>query len=171
MLQSVSRFVRNYQLLQIIMAEHDLLNLICTNFQQQLLGELFQSSLPYRVHSRANSCFMTFLELSTSKRSFVNCCKQIELMLQTNYEPQCFQIFRKTLQADNTFQNLDVCKYLQQYRLDFVMIFKKFVPRPKFRKQWRSLKPMNSLNPKIHFLRFQKTKKDELAQIDYSRGD
>ncbi|CAL6077405.1 Hypothetical_protein [Hexamita inflata] len=53
-------------------SEHDLLNLICTNFQQQLLGELFQSSLPYRVHSRANSCFMTFLELSTSKRSFVN---------------------------------------------------------------------------------------------------
>ncbi|CAL6100005.1 Hypothetical_protein [Hexamita inflata] len=37
--------VRNYQLLQIIQAEHDLLNLICTNFQQPLLAILIQFTI------------------------------------------------------------------------------------------------------------------------------
>ncbi|CAL6010742.1 Hypothetical_protein [Hexamita inflata] len=68
---------------------------------------------------------MEFLELSTSKRSYLKYYKQIQLMPQTYYEHQRFQMFRKTIYADNIYQNSDVCKFLEQYSLDFVMTFRK----------------------------------------------
>ncbi|CAL6070756.1 Hypothetical_protein [Hexamita inflata] len=68
---------------------------------------------------------MEFLELSMSKRSYLKYCKQTQLTLQTNYELQRFQIFRKTKQAHNNCQNSDVCKFLEQCSLDFVMTFRK----------------------------------------------
>ncbi|CAL6058624.1 Hypothetical_protein [Hexamita inflata] len=104
---------------------------------------------------------MEFLELSTSKRSFVNYYKPLELTLQTNYESQCFQMFRKTIQADNNYQNSDVCKFLQISRtmkLGLCNDLQKDSCNDSSLENWRSLKPMNSQNPKIHFLLFYKSK-------------
>ncbi|CAL6013063.1 Hypothetical_protein [Hexamita inflata] len=115
---------------------------------------------------------MEFLELSTSKRSYLKYCKQIQLWLQTNYKCQLFQIFRKTKQAHNNCQNQDVCKFLEQWSLDFVMTFRKIRAKAEVQKIVEIFETNEFSKSEFPLFTVQKilAKKDELAQIDYSQG-
>ncbi|CAL6062340.1 Hypothetical_protein [Hexamita inflata] len=115
---------------------------------------------------------MEFLELSMSKRSYLKYRKQTQLTLQTNSERQRFQMFRKTIYADNIYQNSDVCKFLEQCSLDFVMTFRKIRAMAEVQKIvgiFETDEFSKSEFPLFTVLQIQ-AKKDELAQIDYSHG-
>ncbi|CAL6026386.1 Hypothetical_protein [Hexamita inflata] len=115
---------------------------------------------------------MEFLELSTSKRSYLKYYKQIQLTPQTYYERQRFQMFRKTIYADNIYQNSDVCKFLEQCSLDFVMTFRKIRVKAEVQKIVEIFVTNEFSKSEFPLFTVQKilVKKDELAQIDYSQG-
>ncbi|CAL5985420.1 Hypothetical_protein [Hexamita inflata] len=81
-------------------------------------------------------------------------------------------MFRKTIYADNIYQNSDVCKFLEQCSLDFVMTFRKIREMAEVQKIvgiFETNEFSKSEFPLFTVLQIQ-AKKDELAQIDYSHG-
>ncbi|CAL5985163.1 Hypothetical_protein [Hexamita inflata] len=81
-------------------------------------------------------------------------------------------MFRKTIYADNIYQNSDVCKFLEQCCLDFVMTFRKIRAMAEVQKIveiFETNEFSKSENTLFTVLQIQ-AKKDKLAQIDYSHG-
>ncbi|CAL6000899.1 Hypothetical_protein [Hexamita inflata] len=161
--------VRSYQQLQYIQLNKIYHTQSTQTSIKRLLYELFKSYLSNnRTLSHANYRYLEFLEL----RSYLKYCKLTQLTLQTNYERQRFQMFRKTIYADNIYQNSDVCKFLEQCSLDFVMTFRKIRAMAEVTKIvgiFETNEFSKSEFPLFTVLQIQ-AEKDEIAQIDYSHG-